>query len=1690
MTPYSLHIYYDDTEGNRLPFPDAKEPAVLRKWKYSVERQQDSVPTVEATLMHSRCLEDDWNVLRPYIMLDNGERLDADRIFPDSQKSNEDARFSHTLLFVSQRARLKNILFFDAVTTQAENDRYASNSTDFVFSGTLREFVDRLEASLVFNGISDFSFVIDGGVDSSKTAEVSFSDAYMTEAIGHILSDFGNNYYWVGNTCHIGDCQNDIETPLEYGIGKGLLIVKKSNTDERPVNAVTGFGGSTNIPFYYPNEEEYGKTHYNVKNAVASDIVIDWSKVYSNTGTNISTLILAKKTASTRDLYLNTDFFGSNVCTEWQNYDAEDGSGMVSEGYLTTCVVTLERSINIIGQVGAYLDFRSALNFKPDAFCMTKDGRTIEAPSTFNSKQLYVTRGGNITNLSLSGQAVSVNLDYSDLTTVTFKLSYNVRFFYSNAADAPDSFFLRYSSPAPARLYSGSDSNRLWLIGEKFYNYSLLGISLPDSYTNYADFHAEVSDNGLQGAERIFSFPVTEQSDTKATAVTINVTGRDYTPPTGKLVPSIFRETNGEERFYYAVNHADDDSCTDKTSAQHTAFDTDNGFLSFDNVYSTETAVQSVQTFEDIVPTIKNVTNAAGQKIAEIVDVAFDDDDNDNKDADDKYLHPYFYIRLRAFDGDMGFSLFDHALQGEEAKIYMTSCNGCPTCQFTIQALYDAGGKAYNPVLVDSNGDILKGDYTNRLSKSWKTCSESNQDTSLHSVWIAVAKEETTLGTIMPSAAANLRPVAGDTFVITGISFPLTYIRAAERALDKALVDYMAERNSGTFEYDVTLSRIFLQDNPEITALINENSRLRLSYNKKAVQLYISAFSVSVDDNALTNIAISLSSEFKAYESRIDKAISSAVASSKSDILSQQKSKERTTPAMTRASAIRQTEETISGDFLTMETASENFLAIAAFSDLFEKVVIKEAVAEETGDDGNIITPAQPAVYGIRANYDFFSVKNVSAFGFSSSEGSGSGGSVDIEQILSSGTLIATINGINIYAPEGGGASSWAELTGKPSWLTDTAPGVSAFTNDAGYITSSALSGYVKSSSLGSLAYLSSVGTANITNYAVTEDKIARGAVTAYQLADAAVQTAKIADGAVTTAKITDGAITTVKITDSAVTTAKLADGAVTASKLADGAIDNSKLQHSSMTLWGAEVALGASYDGNILLGTNSGLRLTDGTHTAWLKYDSANNAVYVADDKGNAVNLYSTGSVSAYGFSETAGGGSSVDVTQILSSGVHIATIAGVNIYAPEGGASAWADITGKPSWLTDDKPKVSAFTNDAGYVTSSSLYWSRNSNGEVYTDYNVVTEALTVNGGLAVNDFFTFNSSGQFNDDVGISGMLECDSTAYFRGEVYIGDITNKSAKHLWFAYRGIFFEGEGSTSGNPWYGTLCTHDAYTQKSINLRCFNGWTQINQLAVGGDFLSGATSPSYTLDVLGTVRASTSLKTGDCCANYLVLSNNDGTYDYGHIVTPSWNSRITMTDENDGTISLACGRVDYLYMNAKDGFIRSLKELYITHDNGLHIGNAYLRWDSTNNALYVTGAGGAQVNFYATGNVAGFSGLDGSVSELTNLDITGQLTAASINVDTIESAGTLQLNSGSGCDIVLNGIATVDPDGWIVAPYLAANNRLHVEQGGKLSIGSTAENHGITDVYADGTYVYITINGKRYRFTPSSTTTV
>ena len=549
-----------------------------------------------------------------------------------------------------------------------------------------------------------------------------------------------------------------------------------------------------------------------------------------------------------------------------------------------------------------------------------------------------------------------------------------------------------------------------------------------------------------------------------------------------------------------------------------------------------------------------------------------------------------------------------------------------------------------------------------------------------------------------------------------------------------------------------------------------------------------------------------------------------------------------------------------------------------------------------------------------------------------------------------------------------------------------------------------------------------------------------------------------------------------------AVTTAKLADGAVTAAKLAAGAIDNGKLQHSSMTLWGAEVALGASYDGNILLGTNRGLRLTDGTKTAWLKYDSANNAVYVADDKGNAVNLYSTGSVSAFGFSESAGGGGSVDVTPILSSGVHIATINGVEIYAPEGGgASSWAELTGNP-------PSVSFFENDAGYITAAGQLWQEN--GGTYQITGV--------------DSFRFDDADVYMSGVveiqgslGVTGDTSVTGNATFNGESTFKRTVFLPGRNTLFGQYGIYIQADRTTErwGSAAY--IGVHENYkgtnTIATVNL---DGRMRIWQ-PMG---ISQDPEDDISLRVGGTLKTDFLTAGGATRSESFCFASPNG-----YFGNPSTGRYTQFSEGGDIELSHPTPFIDFHYGCSAAGFTSRLIAaedgvLMIqsaTTDPALRIGNAYLRYDLANNALYVTGADGAQVNFYATGNVAGYSGLDGSVSELANLDITGQLTAARVNIGVSVnigansslyegSSGQLKLDASEG--LYIGGIAThFDCDGWL---YLTSQNELQLTDGAILRIGSAAANHGITDVYADGSYVYITINGKRYRFTPSSTTAV
>lgn len=744
--------------------------------------------------------------------------------------------------------------------------------------------------------------------------------------------------------------------------------------------------------------------------------------------------------------------------------------------------------------------------------------------------------------------------------------------------------------------------------------------------------------------------------------------------------------------------------------------------------------------------------------------------------------------------------------------------------------------------------------------------------------------------------------------------------------------------------------------------------------------------------------------------------------------------------------------------------------------DLFEKVVTKEAVDEMRDADGNIVTEAQPAEYAIKAKYDLFSVGGISAYGFS---GTGSGGgtaSVDVEQILkegvhiatingvnifapasadvtplfTSGTKIATINGVNIFAPKGG-ASSWAELTGTP-------PNVSKFPNDAKYITSSvlstALSDYTTKAEFNQT--LNSYVSLNVFNGYKSE------------VSDAIAKSAQGVKNWVTDKHY--GRYL-----------------GINGNKLC--LLDENNISRSEVIAPYAAYTeqLGKPYE------DHKGLRTQ-----YWKKNDNSGYPTYLLISEVCNASEWGTWGTEhpVYGISGTVSGARDGNLYGTGTWHVNACVSYSTDYILTETSNSQWMQpcvvtyngkvyvalrllgssyniiFVGNYTNLLDDPIQVNCDASGA----CSAISVLRD-----YTGVRLTAKDLDVAGSLTVAQNATVAAGLSVLGNATVNGESRFNGTARLTGE------------YTFFGQNGIYVSADRTAETFGSAAIIAVHRSFgwekTAAAINL---DGSIVIpNPMGIGHDPEAG-----IALRVGGTLMADT-LTTG-----YLMAGNMARPDGYwlaspnGYFGNPSTK---TYTSFGDGGIELSqkTPYIDFHYEHSENDFTSRLiasengvLEIQSPTDPALRIGNAYLRYDKVNNALYVTGQDGAQVHLYATGGIAAYSGLGSGITQLANLSLTGQLTAASVKANYVESDGILHLNAGSGSSIILNKNATVDSDGCITTPQLNATKRIVVNSGGDIRIGSTDANHGITDLYADGTYVYITVNGKRYRFTPSSTTTV
>ena len=864
MKAESLYIHkltYDENTGNEIIglFPSEDNPAIVSSYTYDAKRM-GGAPTLTATIYSSEPLQ--WK--KEEFVEFNGDRFFASYT-PNSTKDNSSRMWKSEITFTSRRELLDNTLFFDVVVDDVDTqdkDRYRSNQTKFTFGGTIYEFVARINSSMSYCGLyrpadeyKGYYVVIDEGYVTDEVKEVSFEDQYLTDVLQLINTTFDLDYYWDGNVCHVGKVQHDLtDTPIKYGSSDALVSVSKENANYKIVDMITGYGSSDNLPYYYPNDDEFGEAIFDAKNIASEHVDVTLSDYlrYSKYNDN---LVLFKSKDGKYIGNVDISILGISRQTSPQNLSQADNR----QNPTVTCWIGVTCKVNVIK--GQIIDFSKILfDFELLDFIQTKNNITNLSSATREiniytpNHELYKmvstnTKFGDTCN-------VEFNEDKTLYINIVAKFTYNCKVFKDSQGitdfHRADSWKVSFSGNID--FYLDTNSEYSWKNGDNYIPLDESGIYVNgiDSakYVEY-DYNFGKNDEGIYGFDKIYT-------GTEDDAVQVSVTGRKWIAPSSVLMPSIYRNTEGAERFYYALNN------THKLPSG-------SGYYEFVNLYKKGNPHQGTVTFDDIKPTINGIVNAEGQLFGEIADVAFDSADSDVKDSDGNYIHSYFYIKLHKFNGDFGFDLFAHALASESAKINLIKSNGCPACSFVIYNKPSAdNSKCYNCVSVDENGN-LKQVRTDKNDYIFANASDAyednlNQDSTQKELWIAVQKDTSTLGIVMPNASAGFKPQKGDLFVITGIKPPKVLVTAAEKRLDDALIKHMSENNTDQFNYSVKFSRIFLQENPDFASKLNENAKISIQIqgdygndgNLISHEVFVSNYSVKVDSDELAEVEIEL----------------------------------------------------------------------------------------------------------------------------------------------------------------------------------------------------------------------------------------------------------------------------------------------------------------------------------------------------------------------------------------------------------------------------------------------------------------------------------------------------------------------------------------------------------------------------------------------------------------------------------------------------------------------------------------------------------------------------------------------------------------------------------------------------------------------------------------------------------------
>lgn len=840
----NLKLYIYNGVGENIspaPFPIDKEQVEITSFDYNAKRMGDA-PSINATFMYPVCLDNEWSE-NVYVEF-NGEKYFLHHT-PTSSKSNTDARYKYDVTFVSERRALNDVYLFDVVSADADPEDIASvtNSTRFEFNGTIWDLAQRINQSLENSKVNyRVNIPTDKEVAGYITNEykaISFSDTYVANALQEFYNTFEVPYYFEGREIHLGNKGADTLTEVfEYGAKNALLSISKNNANYKIVNRITGTGSSENIPYYYPNTTPMGFVNFYRERGTDKTLIDDYVSIVDterfNAKFRLSTKLEYQNYTNTRNdisTYKDEEYKKASLAKTEQNGKWDRGYVDIEIRFdITEPTENGEHIIQIV------LDNEAFNLLKTDKGSL---GATLyyQRSTEGDEKKEDILYGSNgwKKKFRVVSEDGEVFKDYVGEKTFLHADSYQVNislFFSCDNKNDVDNIANRLKENQSVKIRVAESTQEIgWFDNDKLTTLESFGISYSESPENGDVIFAEQKTKGKK------------------------------IPNSTTLMPSIYRESGGAERFYSAENNK-------------YPLPDGSGYYNFANLYNGVNPKEHTINFEDIKPTIKEM-EYDGVRIDMFKEIAFDTNDNNEKVLKEEgsneyvYTHPYFYVKLHK----LGFNLFDRALPQGNMTINVTSGH-CAGCAFEITV--DDTSKR-NKIQVDEKGKLKRDENGNVLLGEPQ---DEQNNTTNNEVWLVLKKDTTSFSAqneefVYPNKQNNVVPKAEvDTFVITNILLPNEYIEAAEKRLDEELLAYMWQNNSEKFTFSIKFSRIYLAEHPDVLQKLSENATVQIKYNNITYSLYVSSFTYKVkNDEALPEIDVELTDTLTIAQNAIQNAL-------------------------------------------------------------------------------------------------------------------------------------------------------------------------------------------------------------------------------------------------------------------------------------------------------------------------------------------------------------------------------------------------------------------------------------------------------------------------------------------------------------------------------------------------------------------------------------------------------------------------------------------------------------------------------------------------------------------------------------------------------------------------------------------------------------------------------------------------